>query len=47
MSFWVHAVNEYKDLFITPSAHITDRLNHFLAVKMTVAQQLMLSNSFH
>lgn len=34
----VLAVNEYKDLFITPSAHITDRLNHSLAVKMTVAQ---------
>lgn len=30
----VLAVNEYKDLFITPSAHITDRLNHSLAVKM-------------
>lgn len=38
MPVWVHDVNEYKDLFITPSAHITDRLNHSLAVKMTVAQ---------
>lgn len=34
----IFAVTEYKDLFITASAHITDRLNHFLAVKMTVAQ---------
>lgn len=37
-SGYVLDVNEYKDLFITPSAHITDRLNHSLAVKMTVAQ---------
>ena len=37
-SGYVLAVNEYKDLFITPSAHIADRLNHSLAVKMTVAQ---------
>lgn len=37
-SGYVLDVNEYKGLFITPSAHITDRLNHSLAVKMTVAQ---------
>lgn len=37
-SGYVLAVNEHKDLFITPSVHITDRLNHSLAVKMTAAQ---------
>lgn len=37
-SGYILAENEYKDLFITPSALVTDRLNHALAVKMTVAQ---------